>query len=179
MAPFFPRCFALSLALWIVLHSEALAAPSGRIYKIGTRVIASIVACGIPLATIADSSGSNYIQQGMKMFTQGKIAESIKLYDEAEKIDKRYSKYLWLLSSNLSFSNCLLNHSLKFLGNEELAIITTMNLIKPNCSLRSMPRYHLKTRKRDSGHICAIQNSFLVMKKIQSWKDRYPIEEIT
>ncbi len=106
MALFSPSCLALSLALlWIVLHSEVLAAPPGRIYKFGTRVIASIVACGIPLTTIADSSGSNYIQQGMKLFTQGKIAESIKLYDEAEKIDNRYSKYLWQRGISYYYNN--------------------------------------------------------------------------
>jgi len=91
----------MSLAIcWFGLFGVVQGATFHRWYA---RVVASAVAC-IPLGSFADS-GSVYIQQGMQMFSHGNIAESVRLFDEAEHIDNKYSKYLWQRGISYYYNN--------------------------------------------------------------------------
>ena len=80
----------ISVAIYFFIPLARGGTVLGRFY---TRIVASAISC-IPLGAFADSGGM-YIQKGMQSFSQGKIAESIKLFDEAELTDDRYSRYLW------------------------------------------------------------------------------------
>ena len=86
--------FLLSLTIYcFILNDQVPLAQGATLGRFYTRIVASAIAC-IPLGALADN-GSMYIQKGMQSFTQGKIAESINFFDEAELSDNRYSKYLW------------------------------------------------------------------------------------